>query len=93
MDNSFDKITHYGDNFFYYPINPLEFHFPDIKNYYGKKLINWKELVFRNNENWSYGINLYFEDDLNFTIHNQAYPIDANQYIFSNSLPINLIEK
>ena len=30
----------------------------------------------------SYGMNLYFEDNLNLIIHNQTYPIDENEYIF-----------
>ena len=91
--NSFNEITHYGDKNFYYPINSLELHFPKIKNYYGKKLLKWKELVYNKAQNMSYGINLYFEDNRNLIIHNQAYPIDKNQYIFSNTIPNDLIEK
>ncbi len=91
--NSFDKITHYGDKNFYYPISLLELHFPKIKNYYGKKLLKWRELVFSKDTDMSYGINLYFEDNTNFIIRNQVYPNDENQYIFANSIPKDLIEK
>jgi hypothetical protein len=41
----------------------------------------------------SFGINLYFEDNLNLIIHNQEYRIDENQYIFENKIPTDLIEK
>ncbi len=90
---AFDEITHYGDKDFYYPISLLELHFPKINNYYGKKLLKWRELVFSKDTDMSYGINLYFENNMNFIIHNQAYPIDENQYIFTNSIPKGLIEK
>lgn len=92
-NHSIDKITHYGDKDFYYPINLIELHFPKIKSYYGKTLLRWKELVLLKDTSMSYGINLYFDDDMNFIIHNQAYPIDKNQYLFTNTIPKDLIEK
>ncbi|MFL1895565.1 hypothetical protein ACJRPK_07670 [Aquimarina sp. 2-A2] len=92
-DNSFDKINSYGDDEFYYPIEKIEIEFSDFKKYKGKRLLKWKELVWKNDSNMSYGINLYFENDLNLIIHNETIPDDKNKYIFENNLPKDLEEK
>jgi hypothetical protein len=92
-DNSFDKINSYGDDEFYYPIEKIEIEFSDFKKYKGKRLLKWKELVWKNDSNMSYGINLYFENDLNLIIHNETIPDDNNKYIFENHLPKDLVEK
>jgi hypothetical protein len=91
--NTFDKIKSYGDDEFYYPIEEIEIDFSDFKKYKGKQLLKWKELVWKNDSDMSYGINLYFENDLNLIIHNETRPDDKNEYIFENKLPKDLIEK
>ena len=91
--DSFDKVKSYGDDEFYYPIEEIEIDFSDFKKYKGKQLLKWKELVWKNDSNMSYGINLYFENDLNLIIHNETIPDDKNKYIFKNNLPKDLIEK
>ena len=55
--------------------------------------MNYKELVWKKDIEISCGINLYFEDNLNLIIYDQASPIDKNQYIFENKVPEDLIEK
>jgi hypothetical protein len=92
-EDSFEEIKSYGDKEFYYPIEPIEKYFSEFKKYTGKKLLNWKELVWKKDKEMSFGINLYFEDNLNLIIHNQEYRIDENQYIFENKIPTDLIEK
>ncbi len=92
-DNEFENIAKYGDDKFSYPISKIEKNFPEFKKYIGKRLIGIKELVFAKNSNFSFGINLYFDDDLNFIIHNQDYPIDKNEFIFENKVPNDLIER
>lgn len=92
-NNFFEDVNSYGDNKFYYPIDQIENHFSEFSKYKGKKLINWKELVWYKDEELSYGVNLYFENNLNLIIHNQVDPIDENQFIFQNQLPKDLIEK
>ncbi|MFD1553168.1 hypothetical protein DNU06_17350 [Putridiphycobacter roseus] len=92
-DNSFDKINSYGDDEFFYPIEKIEIDFSDFKKYKGKELLKWKELVWKNDNKMSFGINLYFENDLNLIIHNETIPDNNNKYIFENNLPKDLIEK
>lgn len=91
--DTFDKIKSYGDDEFYYPIEKIEIEFSEFEKYKGYKLLKWKELVWKNDSEMSYGINLYFENDLNFIIHNEKVLYEKNQYIFQNNLPKNLIEK
>ncbi len=88
-----DTIKFYGDDEFHYPLTPIEDLFPLFKKYKNKKLIGFKELGLTNPERFSFGINLYFEDNLNFMIINHDYPIDKNEYLFSNSIPSWLKEK
>ncbi|MEN8123037.1 MAG: hypothetical protein ABFS35_22050 [Bacteroidota bacterium] len=92
-ESSFENIKSYGDKKFYYPIEQTKIYFPEFEKYIGKKLFKWKELVWTKDKKLSFGINLYFENNLNLIIHNQDYPIDKNQYIFKNSIPKDLIEK
>lgn len=92
-ENSFDQVKFYGDEEFKYPIDHIELHFPEFRKYIGKQLVGYKELVLKNNEYMSFGINLYFEDNLNFIVHNQNYPIDRNEYIFENLVPEKLKER
>ena len=92
VEESIDKIGHFGDEEFKYPVEPIEKHFPEFEMYYGKKLLNFKELVLKKDEAMSFGLNLYFEDDLSYIIHNQDYPIDKNEYNFENQIPEDLKE-
>jgi len=89
----FENIAKYGDDEFSYPISKIEKNFPEFKKYIGKRLIGINELVLSKNSNFSFGINLYFDNELNFIIHNQDYPIDKNEFIFENKVPNDLIEK
>ena len=76
-----------------YPIEPIEKSFPEFIKFKGKRLLSFKELVLKTDESQSFGLNFYFEDNLNFIIHNQNYQIDKNEYIFENQVPQNLKEK
>lgn len=53
--------------------------------------MDFKELVFKKSESMSFGLNLYFEDDLNFIIHDN--PADKNEYFFEKREFEDLIEK
>ncbi|WP_422356185.1 hypothetical protein [Roseivirga pacifica] len=74
-------------------IELVENHFPEFKKFIGKKLIDFKEIVQSEAEAMSFGLNLYFEDDLNFIIYNHDYPVDKNEYFFENSVPAGMKEK
>jgi len=78
---------------FSYPIQLTEILFPEFEKYIGKKVIEWKELVWKKDNELSFGINLYFENSLNLIIHNETIKDDNNEYIFENKLPKDLIEK
>jgi hypothetical protein len=92
-DEAIDEVGYYGGDEFKYPVEPIEIHFPEFKKYIGKKLLAYKELISKKDKGLSFGLNLYFENDLNFVIHNQDYPIDMNEYFFENYIPEDLIEK
>ena len=78
---------------FSYPTELTEILFPEFEKYIGKKLVEWKELVWKKDNDLSFGINLYFENNLNLIIHNETIPDDRNKYIFENKLPKDLIER
>ena len=80
--NSIETTEFFGDEEFKYPIRPIASVFPDFNQYMGKKLLGFKELVLKDYETMSFGINFYFEDNLNFIIYNHDYPIDKNEYFF-----------
>jgi hypothetical protein len=82
QDNSIETTEFFGDEEFKYPIRPIATVFPDFNKYIGKKLLGFKELVLKDNETMSFGINFHFEDNLNFIIKNHDYPIDKNEYFF-----------
>jgi hypothetical protein len=92
-ENSIEQIEFYGDDEFKYPINPIEIEFPEFRKYIGKVLLDYKELVWENNESLSFGVNLYFEEELNFLIYNNSYQDDRNEYNFENRVPEDLKEK
>ncbi|MFC5270445.1 hypothetical protein [Adhaeribacter terreus] len=92
-EDSFGQVEFYGDDEFKYPIEHIDFYFPEFRKYIGKQLLGYKEIVLKNNESLSFGINLYFEDNLNFLVHNQNYPVDRNEYIFENLVPKELKER
>lgn len=92
-DDTFDTVNSYGDNEFYYPINNIEINYSDFNKYKNKQLLKWKELVWKNNPKMSFGINLYFQNNLNLIIHNHTKPEEKNEYIFENNIPNDLIEK
>jgi hypothetical protein len=93
IDEEFQNTIKYDNEEFKYPIAKIENYFPEFKKYIGQQLIAVKELVGLKNPQFSFGINLYFDNGLNFIIHNQDYPMDKNEFIFENKVPINLIEK
>jgi hypothetical protein len=70
------------DEEFKYVISQIKNVFPDFTKYLDKKLLGFKELVLKDNETMSFGLNLYFEDGLNFIIKNNDYPEDKNEYFF-----------
>lgn len=92
-EDNIDKIKFYGDEEFKYPIEPIEKHFPEFHRYVGKKLVNFKEIVLNKAESKSFGINLYFENNLNWVIYNHDYPFDKNVYLFENKIPEEVGEK
>lgn len=92
-EDDIDKIEFYGDDEFKYPVEPIEKHYPEFSRYIGKKLLNFKELVLKKAESMSFGMNLYFEDNQNWVIHNKDYPEDRNEYYFENKIPEDLKEK
>jgi len=92
-NDAFEKIEFYGDEEYRYPINKITNDFPEFEKYYGKKLLAYKEIVHIKDRQDSYGINFYFDNDLNFIIYDHPYPIDENEFFFENTLPIELIEK
>lgn len=93
IDGEFENEIKYDNEEFKYPITKIENYFPEFKKYIGQQLIAVKELVGLKNPQFSFGINLYFDNGLNFIVHNQDYPMDKNEFIFENKVPINLIEK
>lgn len=91
-NDEFGNISKYGDGEFIYPITKITKSFPEFNKYLGLRLIGFKELVWDENNDFSFGINLYFENELNFIIHNQVNPIEKNEFIFDNKVPNDLIE-
>ena len=92
-EDSFESVKFYGDSEFNYPIEQTEIYFPEFEKYIGKIVVEWKELVWKKDNDLSFGINLYFENNLNLIIHNETIPDDKNEYIFENKLPKDLTEK
>jgi hypothetical protein len=88
-----DNLKSYGDKEFYYPLTPIEDIFPDFMKYKNRKLKGFKELVLGKTDSFSFGVNLYFDNDLNFIIRNHDYPTDENEYLFENKIPTELREK
>jgi hypothetical protein len=88
-----ENVKFYGDEEFKYPIQPIGQIFPDFNKYINKRLIDFKELVFKKSEFMSFGVNLYFEDDLNFIIMNHDYPVDKNEYFFEKTEFVDLLER
>ena len=91
-EDDIDKIEFYGDDEFKYPIEPIVKHYPEFNKYVGKKLLNYKELVLKKAESMSFGLNLYFEDNQNWMIHNKDYLEDRNEYRFEHEIPEGLKE-
>lgn len=87
------QVDSYGDEEINYPLEPIDKYYPDFSGFIGKELVDYKELVFKNNDSLSFGLNLYFEGNMNFIVHNQDYPIDRNEYLFENHIPKDLVEK
>ncbi len=88
-----ENIKFYGDEEFKYPIRPIGQIFPAFKKYINKGLIDFKELVLKKSEVMSFGVNLYFAEDLNFIIKNHDYPIGKNEYFFEKTKFGDLREK
>ncbi len=71
-----------GVSEFEFRVRSIEEVFPDFRKYRDKKLLGFKELVLKNSEFMSFGLNLYFENNLNFIIRNHDYPRDENEFHF-----------
>lgn len=69
---------------FEFRVQPIEKFFPDFRKYIDKRLLGFKELVHKKPEFMSFGLNLYFEDNLNFIIRNHDYPRAENEFHFEN---------
>lgn len=82
VTDDIENIKFYGDEELKYPIQPIRQIFPDFNKYINKRLLDYKELVLKKSEFMSFGLNLYFEDNLNFIIRNHDYPVDTNEYLF-----------
>lgn len=94
QDISIEKVDFYGDEIFNYPIRPIDDVFPDFTKYIGKQLLGYKELFLKESENEYFGINFYFEDNLNFVIVNQfSENEEKNKYLFSLTDLTKLKEK
>jgi hypothetical protein len=91
-DELFGQISAYGDEEYRYPIEPISRHFPKFSRYLGKRLLDWRERVLQRHEAFSFGLSLFFEEDLCLVIHNHDYPIDRQEYYFEHSLPDHLKE-
>ncbi len=91
-EQGIENVLSVGEEFCY-PLQPIEEHFPEFVKYKNRRLIGYKELVSKDNEYSSFGVNLYFEGELNLILHNQNYPIDQNQYVFTNQIPKGLKER
>lgn len=91
--NNIVKNRTYSDEKITYSLESIENCYPEFKKYIGTKLIGYKELVLEKDKSLSYGVNFYFENNLNFVIHNQDYPVEKNEYYFENYIPKDLIEK
>jgi len=75
-----------------FPMELIENHYSDFSKYLNKELLDWKEIVRKDAQEMSFGIKLIFENNLNFIIHNQDYPIDLNEFIFDNKISEHLTE-
>jgi hypothetical protein len=96
VEEESDDISKYNydaSDGFKFVIQPIEQLFPEFNKYINKRLLGIKELVLRDYEYMSFGLNLYFEDSLCFTIRNHDYPIDQNEFLFEKIEFKDLIEK
>jgi hypothetical protein len=84
QDTSIESTEFFGDEEFKYSIRQIENVFPDFTKYMDKRLLGFKELVLKDNETISFGLNFYFEDGLNFIIKNNNFPDDKSVYFFNN---------
>ncbi len=92
-NNLLEYVEVSGNDTFKYPIESIEKRYPQVKRYIGKSLLNYKELVLKKEESMSFGLNLYFEENLNWVIYNTYDPENKNQYSFKNKIPRNLKER
>lgn len=72
---------------------PLDQIHSDFQKFIGKRLMTFKELVSLKTEHFSFGLNLYFEGDMNFIIRNHDYPVDKTEYLFKQTHFEDLREK
>ena len=75
-----------------YPITNIEDQFDGFKKFIGKRLIKVTEIVSEKHRLMSYGLNFYFENNLNFVIYWNNYPIDKQEYFFKHWIPKGMIE-
>ncbi len=93
--NEVDDIYNFNlktDDGFESRVLPIGQLFPEFNMYFDKKLLGFKELVSSKWQDMSFGVNLYFEDNLNFIIRNHDYPVDQSEYLFKNVKFTDLIE-
>jgi hypothetical protein len=83
QDKAIESTEFLGDEEFKYPIRKIENDFPEFKKYLNKRLSGFKELVLKDDETISFGLHLYFEDDLNFMVKNNGHTEDKNEYLFN----------
>lgn len=92
VENDFESINGYGDAEYQYPLTNIKDSFLQFNKYIGKRCLSITELVTDESFENSFGLNFYFEEGLNFIIHNKPYPEDRNEYLFENLVPGDLKE-
>lgn len=82
LNENIDEVQFFEDDEFRYALTAIEQTYQEFNNLIGKRLLKFRELISVKAEHFSFGLNLYFEDDLNFIIRNHEYPIDRTEYLF-----------
>lgn len=88
-----DLIEYFTDEEFKYLLTSIEQLHPEFQKIIGKRLIDFKELISIKTRDFSFGVNLYLENNLNLIIRNHEYPVDKTEYLFEQTEFMDLREK
>jgi hypothetical protein len=88
-----DLIEKFTNEEFKYPLIPIGQLHPEFQKFIGMRLVDFKELISIKTEDFSFGVNLYLENNLNLIIRNHEYPADKTEYLFEQTKFIDLREK